>query len=35
VYAVFTPQLMAVLERALELAEGPVEPSHLAAALDS
>jgi hypothetical protein len=34
-YSVFTPELMAVLERALELAEGPVETAHLAAALDS
>ena len=35
VYTVFTEELRTVLERALELADGPVEPSHLARALDS
>lgn len=34
VYSVFTPELRAVLERALELAEGRVETADLAAALD-
>jgi len=33
VYSVFTPELMAVLERALELAAGSVETAHLDAAL--
>lgn len=34
-YSVFTAELRAVLELSLELADGPVEPAHLAAALDS
>ena len=34
VYSVFTPELRAVLERALELAAGQVETADLAAALD-
>ncbi|MDQ6807401.1 MAG: hypothetical protein M3065_21170 [Actinomycetota bacterium] len=35
VYSVFTPELRRVVERALQLADGPVETTHLAAALDS
>lgn len=35
VYSVFTAELRQVLERAHTLADGPVESTHLAAALDS
>jgi hypothetical protein len=34
-YSVFTPELMVVPERALELAQGPVETAHPAVALES
>ena len=35
VYTVFTEELRTVLERAVEIADGPVEPPHLGMALDS